>query len=107
MGGISGDHVSKSLGLDNGDIIQNSLVDVEIGGQSIPNISQLLVILLLIIHASPCFLVSGNTGAEMEEEIMLLYKNTPEEIYLDLLWIVFLDDALGGSLNSLSSNFSL
>ena len=34
MGGVTSDLVSKSLGLDNTDIIDDSLVDMEIVGQS-------------------------------------------------------------------------
>ena len=35
VSGVSCDHVSKSLGLDDGDVVNNSLVQMEIGCQSI------------------------------------------------------------------------
>ena len=89
MGGETGDLVSESLGLDLGDIIDDSLVDVEVLSEPIENALFISFVQKMAI-----------------ETIKATRLDVPTWIF-NLLSVVFLNHGPGGSLDGLGSDSSL
>lgn len=89
VGGETGNLVSESLGLDLRDVINDSLVDVEVLSEPIVNA-----------------LFISNVRQKMKSEVAVIKPSAPTW-NIDLLSVVFLNHSPGGSLDGLGSDSSL